>query len=77
MKDPAAVAFGRRGGRANTPAQQAARRRNARLGGRPPHYRVVSWSDEGSTLERRVGSQWIPLSPPYDARAQTWLRRHA
>lgn len=35
-KDPAAVALGRRGGKANTPAQQAARRENGKRGGRPP-----------------------------------------
>ncbi len=35
MKNPAAVALGRLGGRANTPAQNAARARNAKLGGWP------------------------------------------
>ena len=37
-KNPAAVALGRRGGRANTAAQQATRKANAKfgkLGGRP------------------------------------------
>lgn len=34
-KNPAAVALGRRGGRANTPAQAAARRENGKKGGRP------------------------------------------
>lgn len=34
-KNAHAVALGRRGGKANTPAQQAARKRNARLGGWP------------------------------------------
>jgi hypothetical protein len=32
---PAAVSLGRLGGGANTPAQQAARKRNAKLGGWP------------------------------------------
>ncbi len=34
-KNRAAVALGRRGGKANTPAQQAARRANGAKGGRP------------------------------------------
>jgi len=34
-KNPHAVALGRRGGSANTAAQQAARKRNAKLGGWP------------------------------------------
>ena len=35
VKDKDAVTLGRKGGRANTPAQLAARQRNAKLGGRP------------------------------------------
>lgn len=35
-KNPAAVALGRRGGKANTPAQNAARKANGKKGGRPP-----------------------------------------
>ena len=35
MKNPAAVALGRLGGSANTPAQQKARKRNAKKGGWP------------------------------------------
>jgi hypothetical protein len=34
-KNPAAVALGRRGGKANTPAQHAARAENGKKGGRP------------------------------------------
>jgi hypothetical protein len=34
-KDPAAVSLGRRGGKVNSQAQQAARARNAKLGGWP------------------------------------------
>lgn len=35
MKNPHAVALGRKGGSANTEAQNAARRENGKLGGRP------------------------------------------
>lgn len=35
QKNPHAVALGKRGGTANTPAQNAARAANGRLGGRP------------------------------------------
>lgn len=35
-KNPAAVALGRKGGKANTEAQNAARRANGKKGGRPP-----------------------------------------
>jgi hypothetical protein len=35
MKNPHAVALGRKGGSRNTPAQQAARARNSKLGGWP------------------------------------------
>jgi uncharacterized protein RhaS with RHS repeats len=70
-KNPHAVALGRQGGRANTAAQQRARAQNARQGGRPPVYRLV-----GHTLERRRGARWRALSPPYDAAAQAFLRRH-
>lgn len=35
LNDPAAVALGRKGGSANTEAQNAARRANGRKGGRP------------------------------------------
>ena len=34
-KNPAAVALGRKGGKANTEAQNAARRENGKKGGRP------------------------------------------
>jgi len=34
-KNPAAVALGRKGGKANSAAQNAARRANGALGGRP------------------------------------------
>ena len=35
-KDPAAVALGRRGGKARSAAKAKAARKNAKLGGRPP-----------------------------------------
>lgn len=35
-KNTAAVALGRMGGSRNTPAQNEARKRNGKLGGRPP-----------------------------------------
>ena len=45
-KHPAAVALGRLGGKANTPAQARARAANGRLGGRPktrcPHGKQPS-----------------------------------
>lgn len=37
---PAAVALGRMGGSRNTPAQNEARKRNGKLGGRPPTKKV-------------------------------------
>jgi hypothetical protein len=43
-KNPAAVALGRRGGKANTPAQQAARAENGKKGGAP--------RKDGHTCER-------------------------
>ncbi len=49
-KDPAAVSLGRRGGQANTPAQQAARARNAKLGGWP----------KGRPRGKRKGSLPLP-----------------
>lgn len=70
LKHPAAVALGRLGGRRNTEAQQAARRRNARRGGRPPTYRLLD-----GELQRRDGDRWLALEPPYDAAALAYLRR--
>ena len=70
-KNPHAVALGRKGGRANTPAQVAARLRNVQKGTRPPSYRLTA--DRG--LERRTAGQWTRLEPPYDALARLWLRR--
>lgn len=70
-KDPHAVALGKRGGRANTPAQAIARARNARKGGAPRLYRLTA--DRG--LERQQGGRWLVLEPPYDAAAKAYLRR--
>jgi len=56
-KNPAAVALGRRGGRANTAAQQAARKANAqfgKLGGRP-HTRHKDVTIEGRRVCRLCG----------------------
>ena len=68
----AAVALGRRGGQVNSPAQQAARRRNGQLGGAPRRYRLA-----GDTLERREGDHWLTLDPPYNRAARAFLRRQA
>jgi len=69
-KNPHAVALGRRGGRANTEAQQAARRRNGTLGGQPPKYRLTR-----DGLERRTGDRWLTLELPYNRAAREALRR--
>jgi hypothetical protein len=70
-KNPHAVALGRRGGNANTPAQALARAANARKGGRPMLYRLRA--DGG--LEHQQGGRWLALEPPYTAAAKAWLRR--
>lgn len=70
-KNPAAVALGRKGGKANTEAQQAARRRNIAKGGRPKLYRII-----GDALERHVDGRWLVLEPPYDTAAAAFLRRN-
>ena len=70
----AAALLGSRGGRANTQAQQAARRRNGLLGGQPPRYRLVM-GDEDDVLHRRHGDDWLTLLPPYDRAARAALRR--
>lgn len=61
-KNPAAQALGRIGGSRNTPAQQAARRKNAKKGGRPFDYRIVDDARSSSlTVWRRVDNEWRPL----------------
>ncbi len=54
MKNPAAVALGRLGGKANTEAQNAARARNAKLGGWP----------KGRKRGPRKGSLALPTAEP-------------
>lgn len=71
-KNPHAVALGRRGGKANTPAQAAARATNARKGGRPREYRLRA----DGTLEHQQGGRWLVLEPPYDVAARKFLSRH-
>ncbi len=66
----AAALLGRKGGRANTDAQHAARARNAQYGGRPSLYRLIA-----GVLERRQGARWLTLHEPYDAAAKAYLRR--
>jgi len=71
-KNPHAVALGRLGGSKSSPAQQAARTRNAQLPrpGRHQHQLV------NGELFRRAGLfTWELLEPPYDAKAKAWLRR--
>ncbi len=51
-KNPAAQALGRLGGSKNTEAQNRARRRNARKGGRPHEYRMEQHPN-GYVLYRR------------------------
>lgn len=67
----AAQALGRRGGMANTAAQNEARGRNALKGGRRPDYRLEPVSVKGDKtlyrLERRDGDQWTfqpTMTPP-------------
>lgn len=50
-KNPAAVALGRLGGKANTPAQQAARAKNAKLGGRPRKLHTLTESKKVVTTK--------------------------
>jgi len=71
-KNRYAVALGRRGGQANTPAQQIARAENGKLGGRPPLWRM-----RARRLERWDGTEWTPVFEPYNAAAKAWLRRQA
>jgi hypothetical protein len=71
-RNPHAVALGRKGGRANTPAQRAARLENISRGGRPRRYQLVN----GRLERRQDGGPWIPLEPPYDAAAIAFLRRN-
>jgi hypothetical protein len=71
-KNRYAVALGRRGGQANTPAQQVARAENGKLGGRPTLYRM-----RARRLERWDGTEWVALVEPFNAAAKAWLRRQA
>lgn len=68
-KNPHAVALGRKGGKANTEAQQRARAMNGRKGGQRRKYRIVD-----GQLEKRHGEKWwIVLS--YDRAAREAFRR--
>jgi hypothetical protein len=69
-KNPHAVSLGRRGGLANTEAQQAARRRNGLKGGQPPRYRLVQ-----GAIERREGDRWLTLEEPFDRATKEAMRR--
>ena len=69
-KNPHAVALGRRGGNANTPAQQAARSRNGKNGGRPMIYRL---SARGH-VERLADGEYVRVEP-LDNAARAWLLR--
>ena len=61
MKNPHAVALGRQGGRAKTPAKAAAARRNAQRAGRPRGlHRLI---EDCITAARRAG--WRGRSPEY------------
>lgn len=71
-KNPHAVALGKRGGKANTDAQQRARARNiAKSPGRPSTYRLA----RDRSLERLQNGRWVTLEPPYDEAAKAFLRR--
>ena len=71
-KNPHAVALGRKGGAANTPAQQHARAANGRMGGRRMKYRL----DAVGVLQRRYhGDVWMVILPPYDRNAREAIRR--
>lgn len=80
-KNRAAQALGRRGGKANTPAQLAARQRLMRqMGGRPPVYRVID-DQAGSVLklQHREGEDWNTVryfSPRALAYVATWMKAH-
>ncbi len=69
-KNPHAVALGRRGGKANTAAQQAARRENGAKGGQRRRYRLV-----GKQLQRRDGETWSAVPEPFDRACREALRR--
>jgi hypothetical protein len=71
-KNPHAVALGRKGGKANTPAQLAARRANGHMGGRRRKYRI---DPESGGLQKRLGNHWGTLYPPLDRAAREALRR--
>jgi hypothetical protein len=74
----AAQALGRRGGSANTAAQNEARGRNALKGGRRPDYRLepVSVSKDKTLyrLEHRDGDEWSH-QPTITASAMVFLWR--
>jgi hypothetical protein len=66
-KNPAAVSLGRLGGKAGTPAQDAARRLNARKGGRKPR------SGERATRRLVIGlteSEWLAIEAHLDSYAR-------
>ncbi len=70
-KNPHAVALGRRGGNANTPAQQQARAKNRNRDGRPRLYRL----NRGHLEKRDSDGRWLTLEPPLDRAAREALRR--
>lgn len=75
-KDPHAIALGRKGGSANTPAQLAARRKNALKGGRKLAYRVQPIG-HFFRLEHRRGDDWygvVELGPRHLLHLAKWLR---
>jgi len=80
-KNPAAQEIGRLGGLKNSPAQQAARARKGRPGGRPPEYRI---EERGPAVavhhkDRRTADGWRQmhrLTPrALDVLAE-WMRAH-
>jgi len=72
-KNPHAVALGKRGGKAKTPAKARSSARNGLKGGRPSRYRLTRAGD----LQRRDSAdRWLTLEPPYDEAAKAFLRRH-
>lgn len=72
-KNPAAVALGRKGGKARAAALSPAERRAiASKGGQAKRrYRLTK-----GILERRDGDRWLAIEPPYDAAAKAFLRRN-
>ena len=70
-----AVALGRKGGRVNSKAQQAARLSNIAKGGRPKMYRIINGDLYRYRYSSVADDQWLLLHEPYDAAAIAFLRR--